>query len=98
MDYLFDEVLIIKDGSILVHESYDELVDRGVTVVGSKEAVDQFAEGKEVLNEERLGDTRSVTIYGQLTASEKAQAEDLGLSVGPVSLQDLFIQLTKEDE
>ncbi|MBO1001796.1 ATP-binding cassette domain-containing protein [Pseudogracilibacillus auburnensis] len=98
MDYLFDEVIIIKEGRILLKEPYDEIVSRGVTVTGSKQAVDEFVEGKEVLNEEQLGDTRSVTIYGNLSEAEQVRAIELGLHVGPVSLHDLFIQLTKEEE
>ncbi|MFD2131723.1 ATP-binding cassette domain-containing protein [Pseudogracilibacillus auburnensis] len=98
MDYLFDEVIIIKEGRILLKEPYDEIVSRGVTVTGSKQAVDEFVEGKEVLNEEQLGDTRSVTIYGNLSEAEQVRAIELGLHVDPVSLHDLFIQLTKEEE
>ena len=98
MDYLFDEVIIIDEGKLLLHESYDDLVSRGVTVVGNKQAVDTFAQDKEVLNEEQLGDTRSITLYGALSETDKDSAKELGLSIGPVSLQDLFIQLTKEED
>ncbi len=98
MDYLFDEVIIIKEGKILLKEPYDEIVSRGVTVTGSKQAVDEFIKGKEVLNEEQLGDTRSVTVYGNLSEAEKVHAIELGLHIGLVSLHDLFIQLTKEEE
>ncbi len=98
MEYLFDEVLIIKEGRLLLQESYDELITRGVTVIGSKEAVDAFAAGKEVLNTEQLGDTRSVTLYGKLSEEDEKYAAELGLSIGPVSLHDLFVQLTKEEQ
>lgn len=98
MDYLFDEVLIIDQGKLLLHETYDDLVSRGVTVVGNKQAVESFAEGKEMLNEEQLGETRSITLYGALSEADKTSAKELGLNIGPVSLQDLFIQLTKEEE
>ncbi len=98
MDYLFDEVIIIKEGRVLLKESYDELVSRGVTVIGGKQSIEKFAEGKEILNEEQLGDTRSITLYGNLSEDERAFAAELGLNIGPVSLQDLFIQLTKEEE
>lgn len=98
MDYLFDEVIILKEGRILLKEPYDEIVSRGVTVTGSKQAVDEFIEGKEILNEEQLGDTRSVTIYGNLSDAEQVRAMEIGLHVGPVSLNDLFIQLTKGEE
>lgn len=98
MDYLFDEVMMIDEGKLLLHESYDDLVSRGVTVVGNKQAVDTFSQDKEVLNEEQLGDTRSITLYGVLSETDKDSAKELGLSIGPVSLQDLFIQLTKEED
>src|SRR5699024_5040576 len=49
MDYLFDEVIIIKDGKILLKEPYDNIVSRGVTIMGGKQVVDEYIEGKEVL-------------------------------------------------
>ncbi|WP_373894830.1 ATP-binding cassette domain-containing protein [Virgibacillus sp. CBA3643] len=98
MDYLFDEVIIINQGKLLLHETYDDLVSRGSTVVGNKQAVDAFAKDKEILNEEQLGDTRSITLYGALSEADKALAKEQGLTIGPVSLQDLFIQLTTEEE
>jgi ABC-2 type transport system ATP-binding protein len=98
MDYLFDEVIIINEGKLLLHETYDNLLSRGVTVVGDEETVDAFAKGKEVLNEERLGKTKSITLFGSLSSADETAARELGLDIGPVSLQDLFIQLTKEEE
>lgn len=98
MDYLFDEIIIIKDRKVLLQESYVELISHGATVTGSKQAVDTFAEGRKILNEEQLGDTRSITLYGELSEADQASATELGLEIGPVSLHDLFLQLTKEDE
>ncbi|MFB1050025.1 ATP-binding cassette domain-containing protein [Paraliobacillus sp. JSM ZJ581] len=98
MDYLFDEVIMINNGELLLHEPYDKLIAHGVTLVGDKQSVEAFAEDKDVLNEEQLGNTKSITLYGELNEAEKAFAKELGLRVGPVSLQDLFIQLTKEAE
>src|SRR5699024_3510974 len=66
MDYLFDEVIIIDKGKLLLHETYDALLSRGVTVVGDEESVAAFAKGKKILNEERLGKTKSVTLFGSL--------------------------------
>ena len=98
MDYLFDEVIIIDQGKLLLHETYDKLVERGVTVVGNKDDVDAFISEKKIINEESLGNTKSITLYGELTDEETERARELGLSLGPVSLQDLFIQLTNEEE
>ena len=97
MEYLFDEVLIIKNGMLLLHEEFDTLVARGATITGNAELVDEFVRSKKQLNVETLGRTKAVTILGELTELEKREARDAGLEVAPVSLHDLFIHLTEED-
>ncbi|PRO64503.1 ATP-binding cassette domain-containing protein [Alkalicoccus urumqiensis] len=94
MDYLFDEVLMIDDGQLLLHEPTDQLLERGFSVTGPAGAVEQFAEGRRVLSEQTLGGVKSVTIFEELTAKDTAAAYENGLEIGPVGLQDLFIQLT----
>lgn len=98
MDYLFDEVLILKEGRLLLHEAYEDLLSRGVNLIGSKEAIDAFSKNKEIVHHEQLGDTHSVTLYGEFNDMERQQARERGLQVRNIALQDLFIQLTKEDE
>jgi len=98
MDFLFDEIIIISQGKILLKELFDDVVSRGVTVTGSIDNVNAFTDKKEILNEEQLGDTRSVTLYQKLSKDELAEAKAMGLQIGPVSLHNLFIHLTKEDE
>lgn len=98
MDYLFDEVLILKEGRLLLHEAYEDLLSRGVNLIGSKEAIDAFSKNKEIVHHEQLGDTFSVTLYGEFNDMERQQARERGLQVRNIALQDLFIQLTKEDE
>lgn len=97
MDYLFDEILIIHRGSLLLHEAYETLVSRGASITGPADEVDHFVGGLKKLNEQRLGNTKSVTVYGELSEEQKKNAQQKGLEVGPVSLQDLFIYLTGEE-
>lgn len=97
MDYLFDEVLILDQGQILLHEEYDSLINKGVKVTGSKDVVDQFVQSKQVVHVEQLGNTKAVSIYGELSNSERRNASELGLEITPITLQELFVHLTKED-
>src|SRR5690606_18220038 len=66
MEYLFDEVIIIDQGKLLLQGTYDEVVSRGVTVIGHRDNVNEFTKNKHVINEEQLGDTKSATIFGEL--------------------------------
>src|SRR5690625_7867097 len=95
MDYLCDEVIIIKDGRILLQEAYDDLLSHGVTVTGSKQDVDTFAEGKEVLNEEQLGGTRAITLYGVIIEADLASATELGFDNCSVSIHSHYMMITK---
>jgi ABC-2 type transport system ATP-binding protein len=97
MDYLFDEVLIIHKGEILLQENYEELVSRGFSVTGNKDAVDQFTQGMQILSTQQLGNTKSVMVFGNLTDAERKDALLQNLDIGTISLQDLFIHLTKEE-
>ncbi|QQK77108.1 ABC transporter ATP-binding protein [Salicibibacter cibarius] len=101
MDYLFDEVVILHEGNMLLQEETDALLAKGATMTGHADIVDDVVQSKQQINVQYLGQTKAVTVYGELSDEETKMAVKQGLEVTPVSLQDLFIHLTKgtdEDE
>jgi ABC-2 type transport system ATP-binding protein len=94
---LFEQVVIIDRGRLVVHDDTDSLRMRGAAVVGPATAVDDFTTGMTILGEQRLGGTKSVTVYGEIDPTARAVAADWGLELSPVALQDLFVHLTKGD-
>ena len=91
MDYLFDNVIIIDQGRLLLNEEYETLSAQGASVTGAADQVDAFVSVMKILNEQRLGGTKSVMVYGMLNEQNQLAAHEQGLEIGPVSLQDLFI-------
>jgi ABC-2 type transport system ATP-binding protein len=98
MDYLFEEVVILRKGEVIIKEPIDLLSEKGAAVTGSKQAVEEFVKEMVQLNSQTLGGTKSVMVYEEFTNEQREQARRKGLEIGPVSLQDLFIHLTKEEE
>lgn len=94
---LFEEVIIIDEGRLVLHEESDALRGRGVTVTGAAEVVDTFVAGLTVLGEQRLGRTKAATVYGELDETQVRAAKLAGLELGPVALQDLFVHLTRTE-
>jgi ABC-2 type transport system ATP-binding protein len=92
---LFEHVAIIDQGRLLLHEPADELRARGATVIGPAEQADRFTAGMTTLAMRELGPTRSVTVDGVLDEADRRRAAELGLELGPVALQDLFVHLTE---
>lgn len=97
MDYLFDHVVIIDQGTLLLNEPYETVSSHGASITGSAQQVDAFTSGMKRLNEQQLGGTKSVMVYGELDDQQRTEAHSRKLEIGPVSLQDLFIHLTEEE-
>lgn len=98
MDYLFDEVIILDKGSIVLQEDFESLITKGSSITGAIEVVDEFVLPMKQLNTQQLGNTKSVMVYGELSDHDRKVAQQKGLEIGPISLQDLFIHLTEGDD
>ncbi|OEF97074.1 ATP-binding cassette domain-containing protein [Desulfuribacillus alkaliarsenatis] len=104
MEYLFDEVIIIHKGKLLVQEEMDSFIQKGFSLTGAISDVDEVISGLDalaglnVLSEQQLGGTKSVMVYGKLPKEKEDDVKRKGLEIGNVSLHDLFIQLTKGGE
>lgn len=96
MDYLFEDVVILHKGRMLLKEPIDQLLERGASVTGAVADVDEFVRGMKVLNVQQLGSTKAAMVYGEIDETRRRAAADKGLDIGPVPLQDLFIHLTGE--
>src|SRR5690606_14241467 len=92
---LFEDVLIIDDGKVVLHEPTEDVRERGVAVTGPAEAVDRFTEDLTVLNRQHLGGPVRVTVFADPSADRGRDAAAAARDLGPVPLQDLLIHLTK---
>ncbi|WBU38255.1 ABC transporter ATP-binding protein [Homoserinibacter sp. YIM 151385] len=90
---LIEHVLVIDDGRIVVDEDAESLRGRAVDVVGSAAAVDGYIRGREILHREGMGGLASATLPG-LTEDDRRAAAAAGLTLAPVSLQQLVVRLT----
>ncbi len=92
---IFEEVIILKDGSILCKENTQELLDKSRHVSGNAEEVDRACSGLTVCHTKKMGRSKGATVI--LEAGQKL-AEGYDVTIQPVSLQDLFLALCGGDE
>ena len=90
---LFEDVIIIGDGRLMIHESADALRGRGLTLTGPAAAIDALTGHARILSTKALGPTKAVAVY-DAPASLVADARQAGMSVEPLPLQDIFVHLT----
>lgn len=93
---LLEHILVIDQGRLILDEEAEALRGRAFTIVGPAARVDSYTAGKEVLARSPFGGLVSATVMSNGNASDRQQAETLGLELAPVSLQQLMVHLTSE--
>lgn len=91
---VFEEVIMLDGGKILLKENTVELLDRARHISGTAEAVDKAMEGREAYKVEKLGRSKGVTI---LLKQGETLAADAELSVQPMSLQQVFVAMCDKE-
>lgn len=87
---VFEEVIMLDKGKILLKENTMDLLDRARHISGSAEAVEREIEGRECVSVEKMGRSKGATVLLQ-PGEKMATTEDL--TVQPVSLQQLFVAM-----
>jgi ABC-2 type transport system ATP-binding protein len=88
---LFENVVVIDRGRVVLEAAADGLRGIATTVSGPVLAVDEFTAGRPVWNRRRLGSQASVVTVGQLDEAARARARSLGLDLAPLTLQQLVV-------
>ena len=86
---LFDEVLIVNRGRLLIHSRVEDLLPTAVTLSGEESAVRRAARGHEILHESALNGVYQISVR----CAPREQFE--GVTAEPLPLQKLFVYLTE---
>jgi ABC-2 type transport system ATP-binding protein len=88
---LFESVVVIDRGRVVLEAAADGLRGVATTVSGPVLAVEEFTAGRPVWNRRRLGSQASVVTVGPLDETARAKARALGLDLVPLTLQQLVV-------
>jgi ABC-2 type transport system ATP-binding protein len=88
---LFENVVVIDRGRVVLDTAADGLRGMVTTVSGPVLAVNSFTEGRPVWERRGLGSQASVVMAGQLSGEDRERARSLGLDLVPLSLQQLVV-------
>jgi len=95
VERMFEDVVIIDAGRVLVSGDADDVRSRGLTLTGRAAEVERLLGARDVLARRDLGPTTQVTVLTSPEDDLPARARDAGLEVDGVGLQDLFVHLTR---
>ncbi|MEL7976445.1 ABC transporter ATP-binding protein [Isoptericola sp. F-RaC21] len=95
---LFEDVIVLDRGRVLLAETAEEMQSRGFSLTGPTAAVERLTAGRRVLHRQQLGATAQVTLEGAPRDGEAAEARAAGVEMGVLPLQDLFVRLTQRPD
>ncbi len=95
VERLFEHVLILHAGKVLLSGSADTVRQRGFRVVGEQHKVEAFVAGFQVVARQQLGRTLAATVVTELRPAAANEARAAGLQFEQLSIQDLFVHLTE---
>lgn len=92
--HVIEEIIIIKEGRLVVQSSVDDLLQQGHIISGKKDKVDEFSINKKVINREVYGNKGIVVLWEELSNEDYYSLEKEGLLIDRITLQKLFIHIT----
>jgi ABC-2 type transport system ATP-binding protein len=88
---LFENVVVIDRGRVVLDTTADGLRGMVTTVSGPVLAVDSFTQGRPVWERRGLGSQASAVMVGPVSGEDRERARSLGLDLTPLSLQELVV-------
>lgn len=93
---LFEEVIIMNKGEVILKEDLESLLDKAHFLRGREELILPLIKDKELVYKEHFGATSIMGIIGVFKAEELNELKDNNIEISPMSLQKLFIYITEK--
>jgi ABC-2 type transport system ATP-binding protein len=90
---LLEKIILIKNGEIILNASTEEILSKASTISGEKSAVEAFIQPYQIIGADSLGNHMSAYTLDVLDRTQLPE----GITIEPMDLQKLFINLTKEE-
>lgn len=94
---LLEDVIVLDHGRVVLDGSAEPITRSTCTVTGPTDAAERFAEGRNVLHRESLGAYVTITVDLPFDPVVRSLAQEYGLEVAPVSLQNLVVHAAALD-
>jgi ABC-2 type transport system ATP-binding protein len=88
---LFERVVVIDSGRIVLDAAADEIRGTATSVSGAAIAVAEFTAGRTVWNRRRIAAQETAVVAGALNETDRARARTLRLNLEPLTLQQVVV-------
>lgn len=96
IENLLEEIVLIDEGRLVLHETLEKLQNYAVYLNGGSERAKAFIQKKKVLNVDEFGNSYIAAIENDLNEDEKEFLAGNNIDVSRVKVEDVCIYLTKQ--
>lgn len=93
---VFEEVIFLNKGKIMLKENTEELLSRCIHVSGKAEDVDELIKGKKAFHPEKIGRSKGITLM--LDPGEVFHKAGKDVEINSLNLQDVFVAFCGKEE
>lgn len=97
MGELFEEILLIKEGTVHLHENVENLKEYAIGITGRTSVVEELLINETAIFQQAVGIDQSYAVVKR-GAEVEQQAKSLGLELSPVSVSDLCMYITSKSK
>lgn len=95
---LCESLIVLHGGNVLLHQSMEEMRERGILLTGDISAIERVAAGSPILESSRLGSTHKVMIDAVYSGAWKEKASEYGVTIEKAAIQDYLVNVTRKHE
>lgn len=92
---LFEEIIILKDQEVYVHDDVTNLMEKSYYLNGRLEHILPIIEDKQIINKENFGSSSIIALFDELSENMKKELKDNNVEISNIPLQKLFVYLTE---
>jgi ABC-2 type transport system ATP-binding protein len=95
MEDVLENVLLLKDGKVLLHKPISDLKEWAIGIKGPSQKVLEWTNGREILHQKHIGaDTIYAVVQNEISTTILEKASFEGLDITSVRANDLCVYLT----
>ena len=93
---LFEHVIMIHQGQIILDEEVDAILARAYTLEGNTDSINTLADDARIVHIETFGRSAYASWFGEMNEEDRDQLASLGIEISDMPLQQLLVQLTRD--
>ena len=91
IEHLLEDILLIHNGKVVLHQSLDKVKEYAVAVQGTIAEVEKWTEGEDILHSKRVDEQRQYVVVKNNSKLEKARLEGAIIQMIPASEVCMYV-------